>query len=165
MRALAPLLFIATILMGAGCFQPQVVSDPAAGKAEALHVLQAEPNEAPDVTVPSIEVLPAADLTDRTVAALAPADIMPTTVTRWAKTSAATTLWSGPDASAAAFTDLPAASFLKLIVGGLETPGRLAVYYVGDGLLRRPGNGWVDAAAYGIEIPDGQLPWRSAPAR
>jgi hypothetical protein len=58
------------------------------------------------------------------------------------------------------FTDLPTASFLKLLTTGAEVGQRLAVYYVGDGLLRRPGNGWVDAGAVEtIEAPaPGQVP-------
>jgi len=146
-RALLPVLVVASAVVAASCFQPQVVSDPAASKAEALRILRSDEADTPDVSSPQIEVLPAGDVTDRSVAALAPTDITPTTVTRWAKTSNATTLWSGPDAQAAAFTDLPAASFLKIITSGPEVGQRVAVYYVGDGLLRRPGNGWIDSAA------------------
>lgn len=146
-RVLLPLVFAASAVLAASCLQPQVVGDPAADKAEVLRVLQADPTEIPDASVSPIQVLPAGDLTDQTVAALAPTDIVPTTVTRWAKTTAATTLWSGPDAQASRFTDLPAASFLKLLATGSEVGQRLPVYYVGDGLLRRPGNGWVDATA------------------
>ena len=146
-RAVLPLLVVASAVLVASCLQPQVVTDPATNKAETLRVLQPEPTEIPDMGASTIEVLPVGDVTDRSVAALAPPDIAPTTVTRWAKTTAATTLWSGPDAQAAAFTDLPSASFLKLITSGPEVGQRVAVYYVGDGLYRRPGNGWVDAAA------------------
>jgi hypothetical protein len=67
----------------------------------------------------------------------------PTTVTRWLTNHVATTLWSGPDAAADAFTDVPSGSFLRLV--GPRAGGRLPVYYVGDGMLRQAGNGWVDA--------------------
>jgi hypothetical protein len=146
-RVLLPVLIVASAVLAASCFQPQVVSDPAASKVETLRILQPEPTEMAELGAPTIEVLPAGDVTDRSVAALAPTDIAPTTVTRWAQTTAATTLWSGPDAQAAAFTDLPAASFLKITSSGPEVGQRVAVYYVGDGLLRRPGSGWIDSAA------------------
>ena len=81
------MLVVASAVLAASCFQPQVVSDPAAGKAETLRVLQAEPTDTADLSAPGIQVLPAGDVTDRTVAALAPTDIVPTTVTHWAKTT------------------------------------------------------------------------------
>jgi len=64
-------------------------------------------------------------------------------VTRWVKNSAPTTLWSSARADAAAFTDAPAGSFLR--VTGPQENGRLPVFYVGDGMLRRPGDVWVEA--------------------
>ena len=63
-------------------------------------------------------------------------------VTRWVKNSAPTTLWSSARADAAAFTDAPAGSFLR--VTGPQENGRLPVFYVGDGMLRRPGDVWVE---------------------
>jgi hypothetical protein len=78
--------------------------------------------------------------------------------TRWLKNMAATTLWSGANSRAAAFTDLPAESYLR--VSGPEDNGRWPVYYAGDGLLRRAGNGWVESAAVEtVEAPTpGQVP-------
>jgi hypothetical protein len=75
-----------------------------------------------------------------------------TTPTRWVKNSAVTTLWSGPDASATAFTDVPAGSLFRAT--GPANGQRLPVYYVGDGLLRKSGDGWVDASAVAtVEAP------------
>jgi Mannosyl-glycoprotein endo-beta-N-acetylglucosaminidase len=74
--------------------------------------------------------------------------------TRWVKNTTATTLWSSAQADATAFTELPAASFMR--VEGPDDSGRLPVYYVGDGLLRRPGDAWVEAAA--VETVDAPPP-------
>ncbi|MBV9325526.1 MAG: glycoside hydrolase family 73 protein [Chloroflexi bacterium] len=84
--------------------------------------------------------------------------ISPTTTTRWMKSTTDTTLWSAPDASGSAFTDVPAESFFR--VTGPEKGGRIRVYYVGDGLLRLPGDGWVDSAAISnVDAPTpGQVP-------
>ena len=180
-RVIAPLLFVTTVLVAAGCFQPPAVGDPASAKVEALRVLQsgasadpladdlaaADPQlemnavtspQASNDAVASIQVLPDGNVGDKTVAIPPPETRVPTTVTRWVKTTTATTLWSGPDAQAAAFTDVPEGSFLR--AAGPEASQRLPVYYVGDGLLRRPGNGWVDSAAVEtVEAPaPGQVP-------
>ncbi|MBV8718993.1 MAG: glycoside hydrolase family 73 protein [Chloroflexi bacterium] len=97
-----------------------------------------------DVLTSSVQVLPGGNVP--TDASAAPAEhISPTTVTQWVKNSADTTLWSGPDDDAAAFTDVPSGSFFR--VNGPARGDRMPVYYVGDGLLRMPGDGWVDAAA------------------
>jgi hypothetical protein len=66
----------------------------------------------------------------------------------------ATTLWSSARTDAASFTEAPAGSFLR--VDGPQDGGRLPVYYVGDGLLRRPGDVWVDAT--GVEVVDAPAP-------
>ena len=60
----------------------------------------------------------------------------------WVRNDVATTLWSGPDAGAEAFTDIPPRSWMR--VQGPAEDGRWPVFYVGDGLLRRPGGAWVD---------------------
>jgi Mannosyl-glycoprotein endo-beta-N-acetylglucosaminidase len=71
---------------------------------------------------------------------------------RWVKNGARTTLWSSAHPDAAAFTELPAGSYLR--VEGPEDGGRLPVYYVGDGVLRRAGGAWVDSAAVeAVEAP------------
>jgi hypothetical protein len=74
------------------------------------------------------------------------------------KNSASTTLWSGSNSDATAFTDIPADSFFR--VTGPEQAQRLPVYYVGDGLFREAGNGWVDSAAVAtVDAPaPGQVP-------
>jgi hypothetical protein len=77
---------------------------------------------------------------------------------RWVSNPRASMLWSSSRGDAAAFTDLPEHSFMR--VQGPPDAGRLPVYYAGDGLLRRPGNGWIDAGAVEVvEAPaPGQVP-------
>ena len=88
----------------------------------------------------------------------APPDQARPTVTHWLRNTADTTLWSGANSLAAAFTDLPAASYLR--VTGPQDSGRWPVYYAGDGLLRRAGNGWVESTAVeNVDAPaPGQVP-------
>jgi Mannosyl-glycoprotein endo-beta-N-acetylglucosaminidase len=90
----------------------------------------------------SVQVLPNGNVP--TDGAAAPAHISPTTRTEWVQSTGPITLWSGPDASAFEFTDVPQDSYFR--VTGPASSDRLPVYYVGDGLLRMPGQGWVDAA-------------------
>lgn len=83
---------------------------------------------------------------------------------RWLSNRSPTSLWAAPARDAPAFTDLPAGSFLR--VEGPRESGRWPVYYVGDGLLRRPGRAWVDASAVQeVEAPPpGQVPQVDASA-
>jgi hypothetical protein len=90
-----------------------------------------------------VRVLPDGSVPD--AAARTRAGVLPTTETHWVMNSADTTLWSGPDSDATAFTVVPKGSFFR--VTGPDTGDRLPVYYVGDGLLRLPGDGWVDSAS------------------
>jgi hypothetical protein len=88
----------------------------------------------------------------RSVAALEPADVVvvqaaPTAISpsfhhlpQWVQTRQAGPLWSGPDAQAIEFTNLPAWTFLK--VDGARND-RLQVEYAGDGKSRQAGPGWV----------------------
>jgi hypothetical protein len=168
-------LLLLVLFAAGGCFHV-IASDSPSDQTLALRQLPIPPNETPatglgqddprlgmdgvagtaaaDASVPPIQVLSEGNVIDQTRAAPSAKDVVPTTVTRWAKTTAATTLWSGPNAQASTFTDLPVASFLKLLAAGPEVGQRIAVYYVGDGLLRRPGNGWVDSGAVEtIEAP------------
>lgn len=66
---------------------------------------------------------------------------------RWLQAHRATTLWSGPEQTAAPLTDLPQWSYLRLL--GPARAGRLLVDYGGDFQSRPPGTGWVDAEAVG----------------
>jgi hypothetical protein len=123
----------------------------------AMHVVVGTP--VTSVLASSVQVLPGGNvptIDDSRLDADAPV-VSPTTVTRWVKSALDTTLWSGPDASAAAFTDVPADSFFR--VTGPEKSDRLQVYYVGDGLLRIPGDGWVDSSAVTMvdAPPPGQI--------
>jgi hypothetical protein len=72
----------------------------------------------------------------------------------WVKNQSASMLWSSSHGDAAAFTDLPAGSFLR--VDGPPEQGRLPVFYPGDGLFRLPGDAWVDAGA--VEQVDAPAP-------
>ena len=105
-----------------------------------------------DISTSSVQVLPAGDVQTQPSAAVL--DVLPTTLTRWVKNTAATTLWSGADSGASEFTDVPDGSFFRAT--GPEQNGRLPVYYVGDGLLRQAGNGWVDSTS--VETVDAPPP-------
>ena len=63
------------------------------------------------------------------------------------------------------FTDAPAGSFLR--VAGSQDGDRLPVHYLGDGLLRQPGDVWVDVSAVeSVDAPaPGQVPAVDADAR
>jgi hypothetical protein len=154
-----PLLVLVTLVLASGCSQHEVVGDAAAAKAAALQVLQPRASEAPVAGLGDEDPrLGMGLLAGNPVAAGVPNDVVTTTITRWVKNTAQTPLWSGPDAEASAFTELPQATFLRAT--GPEVGQRLPVYYVGDGLLRWPGDGWVDSAAVEtVEAPaPGQVP-------
>jgi hypothetical protein len=78
--------------------------------------------------------------------------------TRWLKTTGEAKLWSSAGADATTFTNLPAGTFLRL--DGAQDGARLPVYYAGDGLLRRSGDAWVDAAQ--VETIDAPPPGKDA---
>lgn len=65
----------------------------------------------------------------------------------WVQAHRAVTLWSGPDAGAVAFSELPQWSYLR--VTGVLSGKRLLVQYAGDYATRQPGIGWVDESAVG----------------
>jgi hypothetical protein len=158
------LLFVVTVAVS-GCLQQASFGQPSVGSrrtraaaaptspraAEAapglgqddpqLDMLTLHGRGVDDVTTSSVKVLPAGNVAEAPVELVA--RITPSTQTRWVSNTSDTTLWSGSNAAAAAFTDIPRGSFLRAT--GPEMDGRLPVYYVGDGLLRRAGNGWVDA--------------------
>ena len=116
--------------------------EPGADQDEPrLDLLALNTRPADEVTTSSVQVLPAGNVLESPVRLVA--NVLPSTRTRWVKSTADTTLWSGPNAVASAFTDVPSGSLFRAT--GPEVEGRLPVYYVGDGLLRRAGNGWVDA--------------------
>ena len=108
---------------------------------QRLDMVTLEPRAVGDLTTSSVQVLPAGNVPDAPLQITA--KITPTTRTRWLRSTSDTTLWSGSDSAAAAFTEVPGGSFFRAT--GPDVNGRVPVYYVGDGLLRRPGNGWVDA--------------------
>ncbi len=64
---------------------------------------------------------------------------------QWVQNLQPTKLWSSQLADASVFTEVPAGSYL--LVQGPSQSGRTPVYYVGDGLFRKPGGAWVDASA------------------
>jgi hypothetical protein len=116
-----------------------------------------------DIVTSSVQVLIAGKVTNDP--ASLPIPVKQTTITRWVKNAGPATLWSGPTPDAAAFTDVPPDSFFR--VTGPDQNGRTPVYYVGDGLLREPGNGWLEAlAVLAVEAPaPGQVPAVDADAR
>jgi hypothetical protein len=163
-RVFLPLLVVTATVVVAGCFRDAAEAPPVrTGQFTPIEVPTSTPTPSPAVLgqdeprlgmnvlagqssgsalTTSIQVLPANSVA--AVAVPAAENISPTTQTRWVKNSTDTTLWSGPDADAYAFTDVPADSLFR--VSGPEESGRLLVYYVGDGLFRASGSGWVDAA-------------------
>jgi hypothetical protein len=174
-----PLLFVTTSLCVAGCLRQDArtapgaalpISRPTVGPSAGLG--QDDPNldmnavagrKQGDGLTSSVQVLPAGNVS--TTRAPDTQNISPNTITRWVKNGAATTLWSGSNSDDAAFTDVPPDSFFR--VTGPEQGPRLPVYYVGDGLFRQAGNGWVDSAAVKtVDAPaPGQVPAVDADAR
>lgn len=139
-RHVLPLTLFAATTIAAGCFQ----RDSSPGDT-TLNMVSLESAPGPDARV---TVLPNGNVGGAEVnastsdEAARPVAVAPT---RWVRNTAAAKLWSSARADATAFTDLPAGSFLR--VEGPDEGGRLLVYYVGDGLLRRAGDAWVDAAS------------------
>jgi len=182
-----PLMAVATTLAVAGCLrQGATDSTNATSRQASASVPTSTPTPAPlaslsqddprlgmtvlsgqpldQVLTSSVQVLPDGNVST-TASASSTRPIAMTTTTQWAKNSAATTLWSGPDSRASAFTDVPPNSYFR--VTGPANGDRLPVYYVGDGLLRMPGNGWVDSAnVTTVEAPaPGEVPAVDADAR
>lgn len=118
-------------------------------------VLDSSVQVLPDGNVPGTPVSSAPASTALATTAL---DVSPTTTTRWVQNPETTTLWSGPNSDASAFTDVPDGGFFRITgpVNGSRTP----VYYVGDGLFRRSGAGWVDSSSVAaIDAPaPGEVP-------
>src|SRR6202165_831773 len=140
-RVVLPLLSVTVLVVAAVGFQKSVQTQ--ADPVLDMQALVRNPTD--EERTSAAEVLPGGNVPQGALPAPLSGNVMPTTVTRWVKSSVATTLWSGSDAQASAFTDLPVASYLRVV--GPQDGARLPVYYVGDGLLRRPGNGWVESAA------------------
>ena len=176
-RVVLPLGFLTTIVVAAGCLQqaslrdgnsPQMValpvatrvaeptSQPGLGQEDPRLDMDAVTGRAPtdDPSTHTIQVLPDGNVPETRIAVQSLTTVTTTTITRWVSNSTTTNLWSGPNAQANAFTQLPSASYLR--VTGPEDGSRLPVYYVGDSLFRRPGNGWVDSAA--VETVDAPPP-------
>jgi hypothetical protein len=82
-----------------------------------------------------------------------PAPAQPWQLPEWVQVHRATTFWSSAEADAAAFTDLPQWSYLK--VRGAAQNGRLLVDYPGDYATRQAGPGWVDESAVGAAANPG----------
>jgi hypothetical protein len=180
-RILVPLALVTATVVVAGCLQqsdvkaryapmlPAATATPAPAPASlgqedprlGMQALTGEP--LPAVLTSSVQVLPEGNVPTQPSAA--PAHVSPITLVQWVKSSSDTTLWSGPDTDATAFTDVPSGSFFR--VSGPARGDRMPVYYVGDGLLRMPGAGWVDAAAISnVDAPaPGQVPAVDADAR
>ncbi|HEV7665538.1 MAG TPA: glycoside hydrolase family 73 protein [Chloroflexota bacterium] len=175
-RVVLPLLVFASTIVAAGCFQQATVGEAGTSRNAAPAVVAGQPRSAglaqddpllsmsalggtptTAVLASSVRVLPDGNV-QATPLDVAPGAVVSTTITRWVKTTVATTLWSGSNTDAAAFTDLPQGSLFRAV--GPDANGRSPVYYVGDGMLRRAGNGWVDARLIEtVEAPaPGQVP-------
>jgi hypothetical protein len=170
-RVVLPIVLFALTGVATGCFQQFGNPNPASTQLKLT--FSPDPALQPDystaITDDQLLTMPALGGTP-TAADNGTVQVMPTgavvkadaqspsvvnaPVTRWVKNTDATTLWSSARPDAAAFTEAPAGSFLR--VSGTEDSGRLPVYYVGDGLLRRAGDAWVDATA--VETVDAPPP-------
>ena len=169
-RMMLPLLLFACTNLAAGCLQlggpPRLISPdpvmPSIGRmpgsmltsvdgAQATRVLQ------PGNTASAIVEVPSEDEATQPV--------VTNTRVRWVTNPRASMLWSSSRGDASAFTDLPEHSFMR--VQGPPEAGRLPVYYAGDGLLRLPGDAWIDAGAIeAVDAPTpGQVPAIDAQAR
>ncbi len=172
-RVCLPIVLFALANIAAGCFQQAAPDastthlrvafnqDPAiqAGSVAAplsddaalsMPALEGTPTAANTVTI-----LPNGNVTD--TAATSDGGARPVgsaLVIRWVKNTRVTSLWSSARPDASVFTELPAGSYLR--VNGPEDSGRLPVYYVGDGLLRRAGEAWVDTTT--VETVDAPPP-------
>jgi hypothetical protein len=76
----------------------------------------------------------------------------------WVTNHRATSLWSGVDAKAVKFTDLPQWTKLRIIPGAPADPKRLEIEYFGDGSTRQPGIAWVALSDIGPITPPVPLP-------
>ena len=189
-RVFVPLLLVSTTTVVAGCFKsspstsrliPPMQSAPTSSVAmptstptlaSSGQLGQEDPrlswtaiNGQPlgSVRTSSIQVLPEGNVPE--APATSAVTVSPRTRTRWVRNASETKLWSGPNSDASLFTDVPAGGFFRVTgpVNGSRTP----VYYVGDGLFRRAGDGWVDSAAVvTVEAPaPGEVPAVDADAQ
>lgn len=159
-RVLFPLLVITATVGAAGCMQgesglshPQffsALSDASLSSRDLAGLGQDAPSLGmlaligpEDPISPGIRIFPLGNV-PRAIKATESESVSSTTLTHWVKNPNVTSLWSGPHGDARAFTDIPAGTFLRVV--GPPDAARIPVYYYGDGMLRRAGNGWVDAA-------------------
>jgi hypothetical protein len=84
---------------------------------------------------------------------------------RWVTNHRATGLWSGVDAQALRFTEVPQWTRLRLVEGALPDANRLQVDFFGDGLTRQPGRAWIGRGDIGPITPPVPLPANVAPLR
>ncbi|HEY3058170.1 MAG TPA: glucosaminidase domain-containing protein [Chloroflexota bacterium] len=174
-RVSLPVVLFALTNIAAGCFQQAA---PDASTTRVLVAFNQDPAvQAGSVAVPlsddaslsmpalegtptavnTVKILPNGNVTDTEAQVTRDEGARPVVtepVTRWVKSTGPTRLWSSAGADASPFTELPLGSFLR--VEGPPNGGRLPVYYVGDGLLRRAGEAWVDATT--VESVDAPPP-------
>jgi hypothetical protein len=171
-RVFLPIVLFAFTTVAAGCLQqagvPNLTStqlklaQSAAFQSNASNTLVDDES----LSMPALQGTPTAETSAvqvRPNGEVVPAEVespavVDAPVTRWVKNDKPITLWSSAGVDATAFTDAPAASFLR--VEGPEVLGRLPVYYLGDGLLRQPGDAWVDASA--VDTIDAPAPGQVA---
>jgi mannosyl-glycoprotein endo-beta-N-acetylglucosaminidase len=76
----------------------------------------------------------------------------------WVTNHRATGLWSGVDARAVRFTDLPQWTKLRIVAGSPADAVRMQVEFFGDGATRQPGMAWIARADIGPITPPVPLP-------
>jgi hypothetical protein len=76
----------------------------------------------------------------------------------WVTNHRATSLWSGVDANAVKFTDVPQWTKLRIVEDAPADPGRMEIQFFGDGFTRLPGIAWVNVADIGPITPPVPLP-------
>jgi hypothetical protein len=82
---------------------------------------------------------------------------------RWVTNHQPATLWSGTDARAVRFTDLPQWTKLRLVDGAAPDSQRVEVQFFGDGFSRAPGAAWIDRQDIGPITPPVPLPTAALP--
>jgi len=84
---------------------------------------------------------------------------------RWVTNHRPAALWSGVDANALRFNDLPQWTALRIVEGAPPDAARLEVDFFGDGLTRQAGRAWIGRADVGPITPPVPLPRVTATTR
>jgi hypothetical protein len=82
----------------------------------------------------------------------------------WVTNHRASALWSGVDARATRFNDLPQWTKLRVVDGAPTNADRIEIQFFGDGIARLPGTAWIARADIGPITPPVPLPAIAVPA-